>query len=557
MRCAGSAALEKAKIPAVVLTTIVLAVLLPTGYRVKADSPTVTVNAEALIFTDENKTFELVAESSEPLYSVELEISDQSVVTWTGRWFSSQNRCRLETTLEALKNGTATVRLIGSDGTVFATCQVTCMDLAEPYGIQVAGIEITNKNYQSVTGDGISGTIIYHPDTNTLTLKNTVLSHHGSSDSFERGAVLLYSGSQTLSLELIGKNEIRNVTWEPIHVCIAPDNRSGTIEEWDEYNPGPALKSEEGSFSLTGGGILIVQDRGINEGVFCKDLRIVEGTSLKLELTGADYSGKTTGGVNCSELYVANGASLEMELTECKKSYGISASKLIIGESGNVQVSVKNSDKYWDETKDAILLRQGGTAEINGRLTASVAGGKNPGRGIAGSNSAKLSTVVVHENGQMEINGDKEAFQYVNLILTDDLVMNAGADQRSAYTKKTLDRDKYVRIGKDLPVIPAPPEPQNVSQKITGKSKITKTFKVSIVKKKAQSISLGQKAKTSLSYKVSKKDPKKVLSLKKGKVIVKKKAKKGTYTIKIKVTAKATKKYKKATKTVTVKVKIK
>lgn len=93
------------------------------------------------------------------------------------------------------------------------------------------------------------------------------------------------------------------------------------------------------------------------------------------------------------------------------------------------------------------------------------------------------------------------------------------------------------------------------SQKIT--CKVTKkTYKKSSLKKKSKSFYIKAKAKTKVTYKVSKypKGGKKYIKVNsKGKVTIKKGAKKGTY--KITVTAKKTSKYKKATKTVTIKVK--
>ena len=65
----------------------------------------------------------------------------------------------------------------------------------------------------------------------------------------------------------------------------------------------------------------------------------------------------------------------------------------------------------------------------------------------------------------------------------------------------------------------------------------------------------GASAKTALSYKIVKKNKK--LTFKNGKVTVKKKTKKGTYTMKVQINAKATSAYKAASKTVTIKVKVK
>ena len=93
-----------------------------------------------------------------------------------------------------------------------------------------------------------------------------------------------------------------------------------------------------------------------------------------------------------------------------------------------------------------------------------------------------------------------------------------------------------------------------------AKTSVKKSIKTTTIKKKAQTIAL-PKVTTRFgkaSWKVVTKDKKKVLTLKSGKVVVKKGAKKNTYTIKLKASVDKTKNYKAATtKTVTVKVTIK
>ena len=94
---------------------------------------------------------------------------------------------------------------------------------------------------------------------------------------------------------------------------------------------------------------------------------------------------------------------------------------------------------------------------------------------------------------------------------------------------------------------------------LTGaKSKISKSFTVNKLKK-AKSIKLPKVSATfgTVKWSVAKKDKKKVLKLKKGKVTVKKGAKKGTYTIKLNASVAETANYAGVSKTITVKVKVK
>jgi len=93
-----------------------------------------------------------------------------------------------------------------------------------------------------------------------------------------------------------------------------------------------------------------------------------------------------------------------------------------------------------------------------------------------------------------------------------------------------------------------------------AKAKVSKAFKIKALKKKDQKVAL-PKVKAAFGkakWTVAKKDKKGVLKLKGNKVIVKKGAKKGTYTIKLKAKVAKTKNWKAAsTKAVTVKVKVK
>lgn len=93
------------------------------------------------------------------------------------------------------------------------------------------------------------------------------------------------------------------------------------------------------------------------------------------------------------------------------------------------------------------------------------------------------------------------------------------------------------------------------AQEITVKT-ASKTYQAKDLKKKGKSFQIGAKAETSLGYKVASypKNAKKYITVSgKGKVTLKKNAKKGTY--KIKVTAKASADYKETVKLITVKVK--
>lgn len=94
--------------------------------------------------------------------------------------------------------------------------------------------------------------------------------------------------------------------------------------------------------------------------------------------------------------------------------------------------------------------------------------------------------------------------------------------------------------------------------------KVSQSFKNAVTKKilkrakKAQSFRIGAKAKGKVSYKVTRKDARKVLTVSKtGKVTIRKNARAGTYTVKVRVTAAAKGIYRKTSKTYTIKVIVK
>lgn len=140
----------------------------------------------------------------------------------------------------------------------------------------------------------------------------------------------------------------------------------------------------------------------------------------------------------------------------------------------------------------------------------------------------------------------------------DGSVTVTGVKAGTTTLKFTLDKNGEVETI-DVPVtVKAKPAPVVTKKanpmKVTAKNK---TYKASKLKKKAQSYKAVtvSKAQGKVTYKVTKKNSK--LTFKSGKVTVKKKTKKGTYKIKVKVTAAGNSKYKSASKTVTITVKVK
>lgn len=125
-----------------------------------------------------------------------------------------------------------------------------------------------------------------------------------------------------------------------------------------------------------------------------------------------------------------------------------------------------------------------------------------------------------------------------------------GLKNAGTYTVKvTLANDKY-NVSKSLNYTI-----KKAAQSIT-KAKTSASVKAKTLKKKAQSFKIQAKAKGKVTYKKSS-GSKKITVSKAGKVTLKKGLKKGTYKVKVKITAAKTTNYKAKTTTKTIKIKVK
>ena len=189
--------------------------------------------------------------------------------------------------------------------------------------------------------------------------------------------------------------------------------------------------------------------------------------------------------------------------------------------------------------------------------------------------AAKTEYAITEGNGSIWTMGSKETLLFCSNAKYADFV-SASVDGKELSDKdyKKFEGGTYVELNTDflntleagshvlainskdgsaygIFVVKKAPKSQSIQVKAA-----TKTYKASNLKKKSASFTIGAKAKTTLSYKVTStpKNASKYISVSKtGKVTIKKNAPKGTY--KIQVTAKATTTYKKAVKTVKVVVK--
>ncbi len=75
------------------------------------------------------------------------------------------------------------------------------------YGLQIAEVDITSKNYDKInTIDGVSGTVYYDHLTNTLTLNNATI------DAGDKGRAISNNGVSNLNIQVTGTNNLKSST---------------------------------------------------------------------------------------------------------------------------------------------------------------------------------------------------------------------------------------------------------------------------------------------------------------------------------------------------------
>ncbi len=82
------------------------------------------------------------------------------------------------------------------------------------YGFKIAGVSVNSDNYRNVTGSNItSGTVVYDPSSNTVTLTNVTISRTGSDNR------AIYNESNSgLKVELVGTNNLSATQSAPVRI---------------------------------------------------------------------------------------------------------------------------------------------------------------------------------------------------------------------------------------------------------------------------------------------------------------------------------------------------
>ena len=399
--------------------------------------------------TDENngKLFEAISDKS--LKNAVWRSSNEAVVH-VNDWDRMKGDNLSGTNLLAKKNGTAVVRLVDSvTGKVYASCNVTCKDITENYDVYVGDVRVTNKNASGVKGNGISGKVTYDKASNTLTLNNAVLSKAGyiSVNNLGGGnipAAINYAGRDTLKIRLVGSSRIKKLDYEPKSAYDASVSYSGTMGI-----------CSLGSVSFTGTGSLTIDSGNTGVGVSCAHaLSVANGASVTVKETFANNSN----GINAADSVSVNGnlsvtGQTYTLVVDGKRGgirgYGITTKKLSVGSTGKLNITEETANEV---TSICLQLTAGGSADIQGYLSASASGAKGQSAGIAAAAADDNTPFKISGSGKAVLKGNLKALDNIKPKAVGSVVINAGGSESQAYTVTPTGSmtEQYITAGKDV-----------------------------------------------------------------------------------------------------------
>ena len=166
---------------------------------------------------------------------------------------------------------------------VVITNDTTAIEKVVNYGLRIAGINVTDKNYNDLSEiSGVSGTVKYNPDTKTLTLDNTTITPAGESYGIANDSI------EGLTINVIGENRL---TTSPAAIYSA--NTSTTIK-----GEGGTLNIESNSAGIYFEKSLVIDSCTVNingaYGIGGKD-----GTSENLTISNAYVMATGSSGSIC------------------------------------------------------------------------------------------------------------------------------------------------------------------------------------------------------------------------------------------------------------------
>ena len=410
------------------------------------------------------------------------------------------------------------------------------------YDLWVADVQVTSANASNITGKGISGKISYSAATHTLTLENaTISADHSATVYYYRGsdpvpyAYYHYYGifqkeSPNLTIKLVGTNTIKS-----------PYN--GTDIAYYGIGFGSA-----GNLNITGNGSLSISASHTDYvyGIKCDNLTVNSGATVTVKMSASD---EACCAVDADGAITVKGT-LKASASGKDYAFGVRASKcLTVAKGGKLYASATDKDTSMYTGATAVRIYSGGALSVNGLMKAtSTWDGIEAESGVTMKVGATGEVIAVGEHNSAIEEASVSLGSSKLDVLAGDNSKNAQAVAASA-----IGTAKYIHIF------------AKKANPMTAKAK-TVTFSVKKVAAKSLSVSAKKaftvkKAKGKVTYKVAKyltKTAKGAVKVaKNGKVTVKKGTVKGSYKLKVKITAAGSSAYKSKSKTVKLVVKVK
>ena len=161
------------------------------------------------------------------------------------------------------------------------------------YDVWVGNVQVTSANSNGITGDGITGTVTYNHDTNTLTLDGATITS-GYEIWWNKNSPAGIYAKGNLNLELKNINTITGI------------NQSGVMHSYAVYNNANLTIIGNGTLNGTGGDT----ESGVSSGLYTtNDLSIQDNATVNIK-SGNTISGNCIGAKVFGVLTIQGSASL-------------------------------------------------------------------------------------------------------------------------------------------------------------------------------------------------------------------------------------------------------
>ena len=402
---------------------------------------------------------------------------------------------------------------------------------ATGYDLWIGDVEVTSANASNVTGDGISGKVSFDAATRTLTLSNAKIS--GSKVTYQDGGgaygqyggtyyyygILDESGND-LTVKLVGTNNLKQV-----------DGSAGDFRHVYGISASADL-TFAGSGSLSVINDCTDQNTGIDCGVFTVD----SAASVKVTSTSSSYN--DSNGLEVGKATIKGSLDVSAH-AGTQRATALSSFKDVTVAKGGRLTAKADHGNYG---MDAIVVRNDNRLVIDGYVQAE-----------SGEWGITCGAIVVGSTGELDVTGgDRALGPSTSVMLGSSKLKVMSWKEEISVSDIGMQQNIHIFMAKE-------------ANPMTVKAKAVE-FYASDVKKadqtvKASKVFTVKKSQGKVTYKVSKyvtkKAKGKVSVAKSGKVTVKKGTPKGTYQLKVKVTAAGNAKYAKKSKAVGLTVTVK